>query len=174
MNDSPELRPRDRGALARIALAAAAAGTLDLAYAFAINAAAGVRPLTVLQFIGSGLLGRAAFSGGTGSAVVGAVAHYAIMGGFAAAVAAFAGRRISSSLQPPIIGFVAGAGLYVVMTYLVTPLSRVPALPPMPPARTVLEFAMHAVVLGPLVALIVLGRRDANAPVVIWRRPSAN
>lgn len=54
------------------------AGTLDIGDALIFNVLRGITPIMVLQYIGSGLIGAASFSGGLASAVLGLVLHYLI------------------------------------------------------------------------------------------------
>jgi hypothetical protein len=89
----------------------------------------GQNPIQVLQFIASGVLGAAAFSGGLAAAGVGIIVHFAI----AAAVAAiyiFASRRIPVLLsQWQIFGLVYGAGVWAVMNLIVLPHTAVAPRP---------------------------------------------
>lgn len=105
-------------------------GTLDLAYAFAAYALVGVAPIRILQSIASGIQGRAAYEGGVGSAVLGAVAHYGIVV-VMAAVFVLAWQMLPLVRARPILaGMIYGAGLFFVMNYVVVPLSNSPGTPP--------------------------------------------
>jgi len=73
------------------------AGVLDLTAAFAFSALRGVRPVRVLKFIASGLLGPAAYQGGALTAALGLALHFVIaLGG--AAVYWAASRQIAVAL----------------------------------------------------------------------------
>src|SRR5882762_4475274 len=63
-------------ALATITKAGLVSGVLDLSDALIFYGLRGVRPVLILQSIASGLLGRAAFSGGAASAVLGTLCHF--------------------------------------------------------------------------------------------------
>ena len=53
-----------RAVVAAIVVGGIAAGALDIVYAFTVYGVRGVAPLTILQSIASGVLGREAFRGG--------------------------------------------------------------------------------------------------------------
>lgn len=152
----------------RVGLATVAAGLLDMIYAFWINAANGVPPARVLQFIASGLLGMAAFDGDPASVLVGLACHFSLMAAFAAGLAVMASRISRERLPVWALGAAGGLGLYGLMTFIVVPLSRTPALPPLPLGRVALEVAVHVVVVRPVAAAIMGGtvfgpRRDIPA-----------
>ena len=150
-------RDRPRWGL-RILAAATIVGTLDLAYALGVNAAHGIPPEGVLRYIASGLLGTAAFQGGAAAVFLGVACHFGLMAIFALAVAVSVRRPGLRNLHPLLLGLVAGAALYLVMTFVVVPLSRTPDIPPLPPGRAVSEILVHLLLVGPLVAWIVVGR----------------
>src|SRR5688572_30030751 len=83
----------------------------------------------VFQSIAAGVLGRASFEGGVGSAVLGAVLHLFIATMFVVA-AVLVGRRVPRVLQRAHAwGPAYGVLLYVVMNFVVMPLSRIGATP---------------------------------------------
>ena len=104
-------------------LAAAVAGSLDLLYAFAFWGAQGLPPVRILQSIASGWLGREAYSVGAPAAVLGALSHYGIV--LVMAWTCYRVARIWPALarRPWLFGPLYGAALYLVMTYVVVPLS---------------------------------------------------
>jgi hypothetical protein len=72
-------------AVSTISLAGVIAGILDISAAFIMFGLRGVPPAKILQGIASGLLGKQAFAGGTGTALLGAMLHFLIAtlgGGF--------------------------------------------------------------------------------------------
>lgn len=157
---------RRRLPLGRIVLATAVAGGLDLAYAFAINASVGVNPLQVLQFIASGLLGTAAFTGGGAAAALGAVCHFALMAVFASLVWAIGRLSPCLTRSRPGVGALMGGALFAGMWWVVVPLSGTPAIGSMGMVRWLTELAMHVLVVGPVVASVVLdspGRASSEA-----------
>jgi uncharacterized membrane protein YagU involved in acid resistance len=103
------------------------AGALDITYAFVLWwLRAAVPPRRILQSVASGLLGKAAYDGGAGTAVLGAFLHF-----FNALVIAaiFVGAsRIWPVLarRATLFGPLYGIGVYLVMNYVVLPLSAFP------------------------------------------------
>ena len=114
-------------ALFTIVAAGAIAGTLDIAFAFTFAGMHGASPLRVLQFIASGLLGKDSFADGWWSAMLGAVCHYSIIT-VAASLYLLASRRIRDlATHPFICGPLYGVAIYLVMNFVIVPLSAVPA-----------------------------------------------
>ena len=113
------------------------AGALDITYAFILWwLRAQVTPMQILQSVATGLLGKASYDGGAGTAILGAFLHF-----FNALVIAaiFVGAsRIWPVLarRATLFGPLYGIGAYLVMNYVVLPLS---AFPPRtnPPAPVV-------------------------------------
>jgi hypothetical protein len=98
-------------------------GRLDALDALVFFGLRGVQPIRIFQSIASGLMGRAAFSGGMATAVLGLALHFfiafAIVGVFL-----IANGRLRELRRAPILsGLVYGIGVYVVMNYIVVPLS---------------------------------------------------
>lgn len=141
----------------RVVAAALVGGTLDLIYALGVNAAYGVPPLRVLQYIASGLLGAAAFQGGGLTSLVGLASHYALMAIFAAVLALAVRRTDLRRLHPLLLGFGAGTALFIVMNLIIVPLSQTPAIPPLPLGRLGLEILVHSLLVGPIVAWMIAG-----------------
>ena len=110
------------------------AGALDLTAACVVRwLRAGVGPVQVMQSIASGLLGAAAFTGGARTAVLGVALHFFIAT-VVTAVFYFASRTLKFMVQRPIAaGLLYGVAVYVVMNFVVLPLSAVPrgAAPPL-------------------------------------------
>jgi hypothetical protein len=106
-------------------------GILDISDAFIFYALRGVSPVRILQGIAFGVLGRASFSMGNRSALLGLVFHFFIAFS-ATTVYLLASRRLPLSRHPWISGALFGIALYIVMNYVVLPLSKV-GLRPTPP-----------------------------------------
>ena len=107
--------------MAAIAVGGVIVGILDLAYAIIVYSPK--RPILIPQAIASGLLGRASFSGGGRSAVLGVVCHFVIALG-AATVYYLASRRWRFLVERPVVsGMIFGACVYLFMHYVVIPLS---------------------------------------------------
>jgi hypothetical protein len=114
-------------ALRTVLLAGCTAAAIDLLFAFVFFGwTLGITPVRVLQSVASGLYGRASFEGGLATAAVGCIAHFFILN-----VAAWwywlASRRLrqlNRYWMPSGIAF--GLAIYVVMTFIVVPLSAAP------------------------------------------------
>lgn len=102
------------------------AGTLDLTAACVYSwLRANVSPVTVFQFIASGVLGRDSFTGGAKSAVIGVALHF-LIATVATAVFYFASRKWLFLLERPILaGLLYGIPVYLFMNFVVLPLSQV-------------------------------------------------
>jgi uncharacterized membrane protein YagU involved in acid resistance len=89
------------------------------------NWASGVAPARLFQHIASGLLGAQSFSGGWATVLLGVVLHFTIAIGAAAVF--YAGCRVMPALvkQPWITGPLFGLCVYLVMHYIVVPMSAV-------------------------------------------------
>lgn len=108
----------------------------------------GVSPGRILQVIASGLLGEASFDGGIATMVLGAGLHLFIAIMFVL-VYALVGRRFSALLQRPFVyGPPYGLLVWVLMSYVVVPLSLVAQSGSMPMSWTLGSVAFHLVVVG--------------------------
>ena len=122
----------DRPALWKvIAGATLLVGTLDSFDAFIFYGLRGVTPTRILQGIASGVLGRAAFAMGHRSALLGLFCHYFIALS-ATTVFLLASHKLPLASHPFLYGALFGVALYVVMNYIVLPLSKI-GLRPTPP-----------------------------------------
>ena len=110
---------------AAVLLGTLVAGTLDIGYAIVVSGLRGVSALTVLQSVASGLLGKESYDGGTTSALLGGVLHYAMMAAFV--LAFFVLSRLWPALlrQPFGWGALYGVGVFCVMNFVVVPLSAI-------------------------------------------------
>lgn len=141
------------GALAAIVCGALVAGMLDLAFAFWFFGARGRTPMWILQSIGAGWLGQRAFEGGWHTAALGAVSHFAIML-VAAAIFYVACSKLRVIANRPIIaGLAFGAAMYVVMNFVVLPLSAFPFRPSYPWRSVLTLLAVHMLLVGVPIAL---------------------
>jgi uncharacterized membrane protein YagU involved in acid resistance len=84
-----------------------------------------VAPIRILQSIASGLLGRAAYTGGLRTALLGLALHLFIALVWASLFVLAARSLPFLSLHPIRSGLLYGALIYIVMNYLVLPHSRV-------------------------------------------------
>ena len=106
-------------------------GTLDISDAFIFYGLRGTSPIKILQGIASGVLGRAAFGMGARSALLGLFFHYFIAFS-ATTVFLLAARKLPLAQHPWLYGTLFGVALYIVMNYIVLPLSKI-GLRPTPP-----------------------------------------
>lgn len=114
------------GLLADIVRIGLIAGTLDIAENLLFNAARGVSPKTVFQFIASGLIGRHAFHAGEFSVALGLTIHYSIAV-FWTAVYFVMSRRMTVLIRRPVLsGILFGGTVYLCMNMLVLPFTRIP------------------------------------------------
>jgi len=112
--------------------------------------------VTVGHAIAKGVLGPAVRDSGVGGAVLGIVLHTAILL-VAAAIYVLASRRLTFLARRPFLwGPVFGAGVYLVMNYVVVPLSlarRENAQPLEPTLINALNIASHLFLVGLPIAL---------------------
>jgi hypothetical protein len=120
-----------------IALCCLIAGTLDISDAFIFSHFRGIAPTRILQGIASGILGRASFTQGSRSALLGLFLHYFIAT-TVATIYIFASRRLPLSRHPLLWGTVYGILVYLVMNYVVFPLSKI-GFRPTPPLPSLIN-----------------------------------
>jgi uncharacterized membrane protein YagU involved in acid resistance len=105
------------------------AGVLDAIDGVVAFGFKGLNPIQVLQYIASGFLGKAAFDGGLGAAGLGAISHFFIAF-VVAAVYVFAGKQMKALNTKPVpYGLAYGVSVYLVMNYIVLPVSNVAPSP---------------------------------------------
>jgi Na+/alanine symporter len=127
------------------------AGTLDLLQACILFGA------RIPLVIAAGLLGRQALKGGMGTYVLGVLLHFFIAFSFATSYYA-ASRRLSFLKEHPLVcGLAYGAGVELVMTLIVLPLSALHAKGP---------YQLHDLILGLLVHMVVVGLPISYS---VWR-----
>ena len=114
-----------------VALCCLIAGTLDISDALIFYGLRGVSPIRLLQNIASSLLCRAAFTQGIRSAILGLLLHYFIAT-TVATIYIFASRRLPLSRHPFLWGGLYGVCVYIVMNYVVLPLSKIGPRPTPP------------------------------------------
>lgn len=141
-----------------------AVGILDLLDAVVFFGLRGVQPIRIFQSIASGLLGRAAFSGGMASAALGIALHFFIA--FLIVAAFFlASRRLPALVRAPILsGLIYGIGAYIVMQYIVIPLS----------AAGTGRFSWPVFVNGVLIHMFGVGLPASLAARAATRRPTTS
>jgi uncharacterized membrane protein YagU involved in acid resistance len=142
-------------------VATLAAGTVaaivEIVPALPIQQSFGVTPIEVFQSIASGIEGRSAFEGGMGSAVFGAILHWVISLAFAGAWVAAALRSVTLSRHFALWGIVYGLVAYVVMNWIVLPLSAVPFQTTHVPWRMAMSISFHLFLFGLPIAAVAHG-----------------
>jgi len=123
--------------------------------------ASGVTPARLFQHIASGLLGAGAFRGGWATTILGVACHFTVAIG-AAAVFYAASLAIPFLAQKPwITGPAFGLCVYLVMHYIVVPLSAVaPRKSPMSGLELADQLFSHLFFVGLPIALVA--RRSAR------------
>jgi hypothetical protein len=129
-------------------------GALDISAAFITWAFSGVKPYRILQGIASGLLGPRSFNEGWPAAVLGLACHFFIA--FSAATVFYmASRKIIFLTRRAVIsGIIYGVLVYLVMDWIVVPLSRAHRRP-FSLSATVVAIITHMVCVGLPIALMV-------------------
>jgi hypothetical protein len=130
--------PAERSSAARAILRGGLiAGAIDITYACVFSyARRGTPPSLILQSVASGLLGNAAFQGGTPAAALGLLLHFIIALIWASVYYAASRRLRVLARVPYACGVVYGLLIFAAMNYAVIPLSAAPfgAPPPWSPA----------------------------------------
>ncbi len=142
-----------------IALATAVAGTLDIADACVYyGLTKGVPPERIFQSVASGLLGKASYAGGAGTAALGLALHYGIMA-VMVAVYVLASRRLPIlKARPVVTGLGYGVATYLVMNFVVLPLSRAGGGGHFVAANFINGVFAHLVLVGLPIAMITASR----------------
>ena len=131
------------------------AGTLDLTAACVYSWLRGsVSPITVFQFIASGVLGRDSFAGGAKTAVLGVALHF-LIATVATAIFYFASRAWFFLIEHPIVaGLLYGIPVYLFMNFVVLPLSQIQQRP-QPMSARIVNLVILMFCIGLPIALIV-------------------
>jgi hypothetical protein len=118
--------------------------------------------ISVLQYVASGAMGNAAFSGGPATAVLGLILDF-LMTTIMAGVFILSADRIPLLRRYVIPGsLLYGFGVFIVMNFIVLPLSAAPPLPA-PPMWLFIEIVLeHIVLVGLPLGLLVRWNSDTN------------
>ena len=157
--EAPSLeRPR---ALDTIVYGGLLVGIFDMLFAFTFYALIlGAKPLRIFQSVAAGLLGKASFDGGVKTFIFGLFLHF-IVATCIASVYYLASRTLPFLLNYAVIsGLVYGMIAYLVMNYVVIPLSAIGPRPPKRLSVFVTEIIGHAILVG--LPLALLARRSAR------------
>jgi hypothetical protein len=111
--------------------------------------------ISVLQYITSGLMGEAAFAGGLTTALLGLILEFA-MTVIIAGVFILSADRIPLLRRNVIVGsLLFGFGVFIVMNFIVLPLSAAPA-EPAPPIWLLIEIILeHILLIGLPLGILV-------------------
>jgi len=152
-----------RKTLVTAALGGGVGGLLDIIYAIVLwGFILGGSPVGILQSIASGLLGKAAYDGGTGTAILGLALHF-LIAFFMALAYVLASRKLPVlTARPIVMGIVYGAVLFVVMNFVVVPLSAIGFRPMTVPGALRALFP-HLAFVGPAIALFTARRAQPAA-----------
>jgi hypothetical protein len=142
-------------ALRAILLGGLIAGTLDITYACVFSyVRRGTRPAVILQSVASGALGKSAFDGGAKTAALGLAFHF-LIATIAAALYYLASRRLRFMItQPFISGPLYGIGVYLMMNFVVLPLSAIGSRPKFPLPALIGGLLIHMFGIGLTIALV--------------------
>jgi hypothetical protein len=131
------------------------AGTFDISYAFIFYYLwRGITPVRILQSVARGALGQDAFKGGARTAALGLVFHF-LIATIAAAVYYLASRPLRFLVNYAVIcGPLYGVCIYLVMNFVVLPLSAIGSRPALPPPVLISGLLIHMFGIGLPIALI--------------------
>jgi hypothetical protein len=130
------------------------AGALDISYAclfWAIKA--GVPAQRIFQSVAAGLLGKDSFAGGWPTAILGLALHFFIATTMSVTYFLVARRAPVLASRPVPFGAAYGLLLYVIMNYVVVPLSNAPHGGAKDPLWVALSVVVHMVLIGLPIAL---------------------
>lgn len=154
ISDSPEVL-RESSAFRSITSGGLLAGILDLTAAFINGALQGISPDRVLQAIASGLLGAESAKGGWTTAALGVVLHFVIAFGWTINFYA-ASRKIKFlTNQPMASGIIYGIAVYLMMYFIIVPLSAFPFPMLLNLRSVVINVLIHIFCVGLPIALCV-------------------
>jgi hypothetical protein len=122
----------------------------------------GVKPILIFQSIASGLLGKAAFQGGMGTAVLGLILHVFIASSIVTTFYLVSRRFPVLAQRPFLYGPLYGLLVYLIMTQIVLPLSAVASQ----------HRSLPVIINGVLIHLVGVGLPSALAARAATARPS--
>ena len=112
----------------------------------------GATPMRIFQSIASGLIGRDAYAGGAGTALVGLVLHFVVAFGIVSTYMLASGIQPALTRRPLLYGAVYGVVAYLVMNLVVIPLSAIGTVRFSTPG-VINGLLIHAALVGPPSAL---------------------
>jgi hypothetical protein len=138
---------------------------MDITAAFVTWWPKGIMPSRILKGIASGLMGPDAYGGGSSTAALGLALHFFIALS-AATVFYFASRKLALLTQHPFLsGPLYGVAVYLMMYWIVMPLSRYRHRP-FTLSSTAIAIITHIICVGLPIALIIgYYTRKSNAAI---------
>ena len=109
--------------------------------------------IRVLQSVAGGLLGKAAYDGGIGTAALGFLLHFSIAFSWAAIFYAASRRIPFLTRRPAVAGPLFGVVIYLVMYFAVIPLSAYPRKVTYTPFIVGINLFVHMFLIGLPIAL---------------------
>lgn len=147
------------------------AATGDIGYAIIFAITQGSTAQHLLQFVASGLLGTAAFEGGWKTASLGLTLHFVITF-FITFLFYFTSLRLQVINRRPVLsGVVLGIIVFIVMKFVVLPLSAFPYPINLKPLSTITNLLSHMFLFGIPIAIAV---SKANAKKHFSHQPMSN
>ena len=138
------------------------AGTADISYAIIFSVTQGSSAQSLLQFVATGLLGKAAFAGGWRTACMGLLMHFTITL-IITLIVYFASQRINIINRRPILsGILVGIIVFATMKFIVLPLSAFPFPINLKPLSTITNLLSHMFLFGVPIAIAV-SKANKNA-----------
>jgi hypothetical protein len=122
----------------------------------------GVSPIRIFQAIASGLLGREAFAGGAATTLLGVGLHFVVACGIVTTYVAASRYLTVLARRPLVFGPPFGIAAYLVMTFVVVPLSAATRGPLIWPVVTN-GLLIHILGVGLPTALFARAARGASA-----------
>ena len=130
-------------------------GALDLLFAVSFAGYNGAAPARVFQTIASGLLGNAAFSGGSGVEALGLACHFGLSLIWAGLFAVVAWQLPFLTRRPIVSGAAFGIIVFLCMRLIVLPLSAYPHPVTFKPLSTVLDLLSHMFLFGTPISMAI-------------------
>ena len=152
-------------ALLLVLLGGLVAGTFDITYACAFwGLKAGVPAERIFQSVAKGLLGPASFRGGAATAALGLFLHYFIATSMSFTYYLVAQKWAALRERPFPYGAAYGLLLYVIMNYIVVPLSRARGGGSGGTLWITLSIVVHMLLIGvPIAWFAAMGFRELGA-----------
>lgn len=113
----------------------------------------GAKPMRIFQSIASGLLGKASFDGGISTVALGILLHFVVASAIAAVYYAASSKLPVLIRRAVLCGLIYGMIAYLVMNYVVIPLSAAGSAP-FSPGVFIIAIIGHALLVGLPVALV--------------------